>query len=534
MNSRYITLLTSFWLIIASLTLTSNNAKAASSNNAEQEKQEYTTVVDLKRGEKWWGLFVSNTPIQPFSEPFKINTADYPKMGFYVPIMVSNLGRYIWSDNPFVVEFDGENITLTSNHEKMVAEKGGKTLRDAYIVCCHKNFPPKNTPPNAALFTNPIYETSIELGHAQGQQEILDYAQQIVNLDLPVGTIVIPDGWRSISGNFKFNSELYPEPELMISKLHEMGFKVMLTVTPYLPVYGKEFHQALENGYLIRDEQQKPTVFVAGEHYHLTSYDISDASQFNIIKEGVKGLKSLNIDFFRFECMKGLMLIEDNKQKDKFLDNWLTLENEVEVSDFHPGGKTPLAAHLSNIDLESDYSWEKMVEAINEMVAAGLAGFPYSHISGKVESHSQLPSDNTLLAAWLQFTIGMPISKVEFAPWRIKDTTLYNAIAETIKMRVEVGEYFEELITSAGHLGEPLLRHMEYQFPKMGFADCNDQYMLGAKYLIAPNVNNQPKRMVRLPKGTWIDKNGNQLKGPVVTEVDCSDGRIPSFMLKGK
>ena len=61
--------------------------------------------------------------------------------------------------------------------------------------------------------------------------------------------------------------------------------------------------------------------------------------------------------------------------------------------------------------------------------------------------------------------------------------------------------------------GEPIVRHMEYSFPLQGFEFCNDQYMLGDQYLVAPMVDKGEAREVKLPKGTWIDDLGKKYKG---------------------
>lgn len=48
--------------------------------------------------------------------------------------------------------------------------------------------------------------------------------------------------------------------------------------------------------------------------------------------------------------------------------------------------------------------------------------------------------------------------------------------------------------------GEPIVRHMEYQYPHQGFIDCKDQFMLGDKYLVAPMLTSGTSRTVMLPR----------------------------------
>ena len=92
--------------------------------------------------------------------------------------------------------------------------------------------------------------------------------------------------------------------------------------------------------------------------------------------------------------------------------------------------------------------------------------------------------------------------------------------------------YILETARQAALTGEPIVRYMEYMYPKNGFSDCRDQYMLGAKYLVAPILTPDGKRTVRLPRGVWVDDLGQRFKGPLVIEVSAPTGRIPYYELK--
>ena len=80
-----------------------------------------------------------------------------------------------------------------------------------------------------------------------------------------------------------------------------------------------------------------------------------------------------------------------------------------------------------------------------------------------------------------------------------------------------------------GETGAPIVRAMEYEFPKRGFADCKDQFMLGSRYLVAPIVTPSSTREVRLPAGRWRDDMGTLYKGPLVLDVTVSPDRLLYF-----
>lgn len=511
--------------LIFTLLFISYGAFASSSANV--------TKIEVLKGEKWWGLFVSNAPVEPFLKPFKINTADSPVIGFFRPVLLSSNGRFIWSGEPMEVEFDGSQIIITSEHEKVNVQKGGKNLRDAYLVSCHKYFPPNGKVPDLSMFSMPQYDTSLELGFSQNQHDIISYAERILAEGLPAGVIIIPHGWSSPVNPYVFNPELYHDAGEMFGRLHSMGFKVMLTVSPYVPAYGKEYVEGLSKGYFLRDGNGEPYV-VKTVNGFCTGYDLSEPEQAVIIAEGVRELRSnYPVDGFRFDC-RNIMpaLADDTRKKEDFMTAWSGLAGEMSLVEFMPAIETSSNSYISGIQTDYDAAHNIYVSIINDMISAGLTGYPYSSVLSVTENPSYLFADNERMAKFLQLEAAMPVMRICFAPWRIKDTPYYNGVVEAIKLRSELGPYIIEL--ASAKTSEPLVRHMEYQFPKMGFYDCDDQFMLGAKYLFAPNTGNSSKRIVRIPKGTWTDRDGVRIKGPVVKEVDNSDGRVIYFRLTGK
>lgn len=521
--------------------------------------QPHTTKIESQRGESWWGIYVSDSPLQPFAQPFKV-TADDRTMSANPlrPILLSSKGRVIHSAQPMTVEFDGKVFTVTSNHEKVAAEKAGKTLRDAYLVCCHKYSPPAERTPDLSFFTVPLYETKIELGHAQGEQEILDYAARILETGFPAGTIIIPDGWRPMSGGFHFNRELYPDPAGMIDKLHAMGFKVMLTVTPFIPAVGKNYVQAYRNGYMLDQSDTvagegilAPVEYVDFDGSHLAAVDMGNPEIMSVYVEGLRAMRSeLKIDGYRFDCGELAAKLKGMPKEQAFFANWMKLGEGVPMCDYVRAPKKPFAPYVNEIASRAadPADPEGIRRLINNMLSAGLLGFPYFYSSVNLDlgllwnPYGLKPADgrvsfydnNPAMAAFFCLQAGLPVVSVDIAPWRITDRKLLEGAKAAMAFRAGLADYMAELVSASARSGEPIVRHMEYQFPNSGFVDCDDQFMLGPHYMFAPPFPGSAKRMVRIPKGTWSDGNGRVFRGPVVTEIDCSDGRATYFQLSLK
>ncbi len=490
----------------------------------------HTTKIESQRNEKWWGIFVSSAPAEPFQQPFSINTARYMQDGLLSPMLISSNGRYIWSSRPMQIEFDGRDFTIGSDYEKVSAAKGGRNLREAYLVCCHKNFPPDGTVPSVELFTRPVYNTRMEFGYGLTQQKLLDYADRILGAGLPAGTLLVSDGWRSYNGTYDFDKDFFPDPRAMVDRLHEKGFKVMLTVTPFGGAFGRSYITGLRNGFFLRKADGTPLI-VEAEGGYSTCIHAGNPEEAELLGRRLDRLRDeYGIDGFRFDCRAVLPhLAESGGQAADFMSGWMKLGRGLSLCEYLPGLNTPLTPYINCIENDNGTGWESLQPRINDMLTAGLTGFPYCHISAHHADTSALFSDPLLMARTLQLAVMMPIPNVAFAPWRIADPDLQEQVKRTLALRERMAGYVEELVRESSRTAEPLIRHMEYQYPRNGFADCNDQFMLGARYLIAPALNDAATRTVRLPRGVWLDREGRRFKGPLVIEVNVADGGLAWF-----
>jgi hypothetical protein len=65
------------------------------------------------------------------------------------------------------------------------------------------------------------------------EARILEAAQTIRRLDLPIGTIIIDEGWQDRRGDWNLNTARIPDMRRLVDRLHAMGFKVVLWWAPF-------------------------------------------------------------------------------------------------------------------------------------------------------------------------------------------------------------------------------------------------------------------------------------------------------------
>ena len=104
-----------------------------------QDKKE----VKMLENEKWWGSVTDLGNIMPFDcetvVRFNHQTQNFNNQT--TPLLVSDKGRYIWSDSPFKAEIKDGIITLEAARGSIECVKAGTNLREAFLAASKAHFP---------------------------------------------------------------------------------------------------------------------------------------------------------------------------------------------------------------------------------------------------------------------------------------------------------------------------------------------------------------------------------------------------------
>ncbi|MDR0510063.1 MAG: hypothetical protein LBH06_03095 [Rikenellaceae bacterium] len=487
--------------------------------------------VGSQNGERWWGAYVGNSPDQPFVQPFDLAPVQKSASGFASTLLLSDMGRYIYCSAPMGVRFDGDVFTLRYDNDPPELFNAGRTLREAYRVACFRYFQPNNIAPAAEFLTSPLYDTNVEFGSFPTQEAILNFAERLVKEGFPKGIILVGEGWSHVPGTYMFDPGAFPDPKAMVDRLHGMGFKLMLTVSPYAAAAGRSYIDNLRKDLLMLDAKGKPMV-VSQEDGHFTAYDPGEKRTSDFIKENLLRLKSsCGVDGFRFDCNTLLPTLGD-AQGARLMSRWLDVGKDVGLTEYYPGQNARYTPYCNIVGAPRTVKGNPLLYDLTNITSAQLCGYQFCRfVPGAVGDTTALFSQNWLMMRVLQFQSMLPLQSVPFAPWRIRDRGMYQSLRQYMKQREQLAAYYAQLYREWLIAGEPIVRHMEYMFPRSGFSNCNDQFMLGSRYLCAPLLERKSTRMVRLPRGVWVDTRGRQYRGPVVVIVSDADGRPPIFEL---
>lgn len=500
-------------------------------------------IVPLK-GEKWWGGMVALGSKMPFDGALRLFDLSVENMNNQnVPLLLSSEGRYIWSDRPFSFKVEKDKLLVYSDYEKIEPVSAGTTLRDAYKEASSKHFPPTGALPDLLFFSQPQYNTWIELMYNQNQADIMAYAGNVLKNGFPTGVFMVDDNWQKYYGNFDFKPERFPDPKGMVEQLHRDGFRIMLWVCPFVSPDSPEFRDLQKKGYLIKKKGTNQAAIISWWNGYSGCYDLSNPDAVAHLKSQLHGMQSkYGIDGFKFDA--GDINHFNNPELDFYdksatsvdmCQNWAKIGLEFPFNEYRAGWKMGGNALVQRLG-DKDYSWNALQLLVSDMIAAGLLGYAYACPDmiggGQFTSFldvDQSKLDQELIVRSCQVHALMPMMQFSVAPWRILDSK-HLAICRTYALLHEkMGAYILNQAHQSSHSGEPIVRSMEYMFPHQGYVDCKDQFMLGDSLLVAPVITKSNSRSVLLPKGLWKDDEGNKIKGPKKIEINVPLERLPYF-----
>ncbi len=475
------------------------------------------STIASEKGELWWGTPGMYGHAQPFAGAF---TVDAPGN----VVLVSSSGRYVWAEGCRQVAFDGRGFTIDSP-AAAEAVKGGRNLREAYLVCRHKHCPPPAdaAAPDKRPLEQPVYTLAEPLG-----EWVVRCADELLERNYPAGTLVLGEGWQDDDHGLEFDARYFSSPASMIDRLHHSGFRVMLTVTPCVPASGRGFRGHYVQNDLMTDSTDMPMVKRTRNGWQ-ACLNINRKMVAETIKNRLHELREIGVDGILLDLSE-LALFMDKTELAAAVAAWekatdgMTLQFIAQPTPATGNGKIinlefPVHQVAANEFPVDQVATNGSPIVLNAMFAHGFMGnnYCYPFWSRPFEDRSFPQLSPSLPDACTLF----PVSSIPV--WSVEGL-FPDLTRKYFKARAAMTPYILELAAESAKTGEPLVRPMEYNFPRAGFSDCNDQFMIGMRYLVAPALNDDAKRTVRLPKGSWVDASGKRHRGPVVIEARCDEG----------
>jgi alpha-glucosidase (family GH31 glycosyl hydrolase) len=512
-------------------------------------------VLDLQRvrlplltGEKWWGGAVADGQAMPFgadaehhrdlavSAGFSGPGVEYGGGNQSAPLLLSNRGRFIFSELPFDIRFDRGTVEAIGTD--LMHGRAGDSLADAFRTASAAFFPASGTIPAQQMFRAPQYNTWIEMPYRPTQAGVLEYAQGLLNAGLPAGVLMIDDRWSPAYGTWTFDPVAFPDPAGMVSELHRLGFSVMLWLVPFISPDTATFRSLREAEFLVRTHDGAPAI----RHWWNGYSAVLDATNPGAVAWLHAALDALvddfGIDGFKFDggdlwSYRADDLVAGPAAPTGQCEAWARAGGKYPFNEYRAcwkmGGQ-PLAQRLH--DKPPTWGAGGLASLIPDSIAQGLIGHafvcPDMVGGGDLAVFDNTAVDAELFVRYAQCAALFPMMQFSASPGRVLDPRHLAAVLAAVAVHQALVPDIIRLAKQAGRTGEPILRPLA--FSCAGYEDVTDEFLLGEDILAAPVLEpGAASRRVLLPPGRWIAADGAEYHGAQAMDLPVTLTSIPWF-----
>ena len=513
--------------------------------------------VKILENEIWYGGSVADAMKGPFDCCSKYEIDMEKGLNQTMPFFLSTKGRYIWCEDPMVVIIENGEFNLSAKSEIILCH-AGSCLKDAYLTASRLHFPFSGKVPPLKFFETAQYNSWMELDYHQNQADILNYAHGIVDNGYEPGVLMIDEGWHTRYGLWEWDLVKFPDPKAMIKELHDLGFKVMLWVVPMVTADGQSFSMSYfpynnyldgasgEKQYFLRTDDGTVALvkWWNGFSAMLNMCNPDDVEYLDsklqklITEYGVDGFKldgGVIEGYHNINIANGKQTKYSPAQLNIAWNDFGSRYEYHEYKDTFKGGGKAVIQRLR----DRNHSWDDdgIDTIMPSAILQGLIGHPFicpDMIGGGWWSLNYTPGfkhDGELFVRMAQVSALLPMMQFSWAPWRVLDKYHADLCLEAAKLHKKFANYITEQVKASAVSGEPIVRHMEYQYPHKGYERVLDQFMLGGDILVAPViVRGQTERQVILPEGRWKYLGNTEYEGGRTISVHSPLNVLPYFV----
>lgn len=491
-----------------------------------------------------------------------------------VPFLISSLGYGMLWNNPAV-----GRVTFGKAYTEWIAEVTKQM--DYWITAADT---PKEILANYTNVTGhaPMFpEDRMGLWQCKlryrTQDEVLEVARAYQKAGIKIDQIVIDFFHWTVQGDWKFDKKYWPDPKAMVDELHSMGIKVIVSIWPSVDRRSENFGPMLDQGLLMQTERGAlQTYDYQGDCVEIDPFNPRTREYvWNVCK---KNYYDLGIDAFWLDNSEPDLGVYDFDHYRYCIGPALSCSNMYpqmysrifydKMKDLGDGNVVNLlrcgwagSQKYGNVIWSGDVpsTFEAFYDQVQCGLNMGLAGIPWwtTDIGGFMTDDVKDPDFRELLVRWYEFAVFSAVLRMhgDRGPYTIPNLDdrdfgggylhtgqpnelwsygdeVFRILKKYYDIRISMHDYIRDLFREASENGSPLIRAMFYEFPEDAVCwDLQDQYMFGAKYLVAPIFHlGQREREVYLPAGTWRDtRDGSVFAGGRKVTVSAPLDAMPVF-----
>jgi alpha-glucosidase (family GH31 glycosyl hydrolase) len=348
---------------------------------------------------------------------------------------------------------------------------------------------------------------------------------------------MIDSEWANHYGALRFDPEKFSNPKEMLKKLKGLGFKVMVWESPFITADSPEFRELKEKGMLVKSADGKIAVREWWDGYS-AFLDMSNPEAVEWLKERNEKLLQMGVDGFKLDAGDVEYYRDDDITYGGVTARgqckaWAKFGLEYPFNELRAGYNVG-GLGINQRQADKWHRWEKpgLQAIVPEIIGMGLMGYWYTcpDMVGGGSIGTAKTVDEELFVRYAAASALMPMMQFSALPWRWLNKENNEICKKFARLHEEFGEYIYKLAENACKTGEPITRHLAYEYPNEGFEREMTAFMLGDKYLVAPVLEKGVyQRTVKLPQGKWEYIDGEIFDGGKEVTVDAPLDTLPYF-----
>ncbi|MFP3986352.1 alpha-xylosidase [Streptomyces sp. E11-3] len=365
------------------------------------------------------------------------------------------------------------------------------------------------------------------------EETVASFVDGMAERDIPLSVFHFDCFWmREYQWtDFRWDPEVFPDPEGMLSRLKERGLRVSMWINPYIAQKSPLFAEAAAEGFLVTrpsgdiwqwDLWQPGMALVDFTHPRARQW----------YTDKLRALLAMGVDCFKTDFGERVptdVVWHDGSDPQRMHNYYAQLYNRV-VFDLleqeRGSGEAVVFARAATAGGQQfPVHWggdcfaslEAMAESLRGGLSLSLSGFGFwSHDIGGFEG----TPDPAVFKRWLAFGLLSSHSRLHGnvsyrVPWAFGEEAVAVARKFTL-LKHRLMPYLYGAAAEAHRTGVPVLRPMLLEFPDDPACRTLDrQYMLGPDLLVAPVFSADGEVECYLPEGTWTHLlTGETVSGP--------------------
>ena len=441
-----------------------------------------------------------------------------------VPFYLSNRGYGIFVNDTGRVSFEVGSSRVGKTQFCVSGEKldfyylGGGTMKRSISLYTALTGRPSLPPEwSFGLWLSTSFVTDYD------EETVLSVIEQMEEAQIPVRVFHFDCFWMKGYHwcDFMWDSEVFPNPQSMLQKIHDKGMRICVWINPYIAQASALFQEGMREGYFLKranGDVWQWDKWQAG----MAIVDFTNPQAKAWYQKKLEDLLRMGVDCFKTDFGERIPTEDvvyyngaDSKKMHNFY-SYLYNEAVYEVVCHVKGKEEAILFARSGTAGGQKFpvhwggdcfaKYESMAESLRGGLSLTMSGYGYwSHDIGGFEDTSTAD----VYKRWVAFGLLSSHSRLHGSnsyrvPWLYGEEATA-VLRHFVKVKEELLPYLLEKAKENHETGIPLMRAMALEFPEdSACAYLDRQYMLGDRYLVAPVFREDGQVTYYLPHGKWV------------------------------